>query len=84
MSGAASATRRLKAITNDYWRFKRSPSRAGEADNKKYTINIYPGTQHAFNNDTGAARYNKAAADLAWSRTLAFFAENLGAPPKAA
>ena len=32
----------------------------------------------------GAARYNKAAADLAFSRTLAFFAENLGAPPKAA
>jgi carboxymethylenebutenolidase len=53
-------------------------------NNKKYTIYIYPGTQHAFNNDTGAARYNKAAADLAWSRTLAFFAENLGAPPKAA
>ena len=54
------------------------------ANNKKYTIYIYPGTQHAFNNDTGAARYNKAAADLAWSRTLAFLAENLGAPPKAA
>ena len=54
------------------------------ANNKKYTIYIYPGTQHAFNNDTGAARYNKAAAELAWSRTLAFFAENLGAPPKAA
>ena len=54
-----------------------------KANNKKFTIYIYPGTQHAFNNDTGAARYNKAAADLAWSRTLAFFAENLGAPPKA-
>jgi carboxymethylenebutenolidase len=54
------------------------------ANNKKYTIYIYPGTQHAFNNDTGAARYNKAAADLAWSRTLAFFAEQLGPPPKAA
>jgi carboxymethylenebutenolidase len=55
-----------------------------KANNKKYTIHSYPGTQHAFNNDTSAARYNKAAADLAWSRTLAFFAENLGAPPKAA
>jgi carboxymethylenebutenolidase len=54
-----------------------------KANNKKYTLYIYPGTQHAFNNDTGAARYNKAAADLAWSRTLAFLAENLGAPPKA-
>ena len=27
-----------------------------------------------FNNDTSAARYNKAAADLAWSRTLAWLA----------
>src|SRR5438093_3454389 len=55
-----------------------------KANNKKFTIYVYPGTQHAFNNDTGAARYNKAAADLAWSRTLAFFSENLGAPPKPA
>ena len=55
-----------------------------QANNKKYVKFVYPGTQHAFNNDTGAARYNKAAAELAWSRTLAFFAENLGAPPKAA
>jgi len=51
-----------------------------KAGNKRYTIHIYPGTQHAFNNDTGAARYNKAASDLAWSRTLAFFKEHLGAP----
>jgi carboxymethylenebutenolidase len=55
-----------------------------KANNKKYTLHMYPGTQHAFNNDTGAARYNKAAADLAWQRTLAFFKEQLGAPPKAA
>jgi carboxymethylenebutenolidase len=54
-----------------------------KASNKAYTLHMYPGTQHAFNNDTGAARYNKAAADLAFSRTLAFFAEHLGAPPKA-
>jgi carboxymethylenebutenolidase len=55
-----------------------------KANNKKYTIHHYAGAQHAFNNDTGAARYNKAAADLAWQRTLAFFREQLGAPPKAA
>jgi carboxymethylenebutenolidase len=54
------------------------------ANNKRYVIHRYPGTQHAFNNDTGAARYNKAAADLAWSRTLGFLAEHLGAPPKGA
>ena len=55
-----------------------------KAHNKRYTIHTYPGTQHAFNNDTGAARYNKAAADLAFERTIAFFRENLGAPPRGA
>jgi len=54
-----------------------------KANNKKFTMHSYPGTQHAFNNDTGAARYNEAAAKLAWSRTIAFFKENLGAPPPA-
>ncbi len=34
-----------------------------KANGKKYTLYSYPGTQHAFNNDTGAARYNKAAAE---------------------
>jgi carboxymethylenebutenolidase len=38
-----------------------------------YEKHVYEGVEHAFNNDTGAARYNKAAADLAWSRTIAFF-----------
>ena len=55
-----------------------------KANNKSYTIHSYPGTQHAFNNDTAGPRYNKAAADLAWGRTVAFFKETLGAPPKAA
>jgi carboxymethylenebutenolidase len=34
----------------------------------------YPNVNHAFNNDTSAARYNKEAATLAWSRTLAWLA----------
>jgi len=51
-----------------------------KANNKAYTLYMYEGAQHAFNNDTGAARYNKPAADLAWGRTIAFFKENLGAP----
>ena len=55
-----------------------------KANNKKYVLHQYPGTQHAFNNDLGAARYNKEAADLAWSRTVAFFKQHLGAPPRAA
>jgi len=50
---------------------------------KRYTIYTYPGTQHAFNDDTAGIRYNKAAADLAWNRTLAFLREYLGTPPKA-
>ena len=49
-----------------------------EAAGKDFTIYIYDGAQHAFNNDTSAARYDKAAADLAWGRTIAFFKEQLG------
>jgi carboxymethylenebutenolidase len=44
---------------------------------KTYEIHVYEGANHAFNNDTGGARYNKAAADLAWSRTIAFLKKNL-------
>ncbi len=36
----------------------------------------YPGTQHGFNNDT-TPRYDKAAATLAWKRTIDFFKKNL-------
>jgi carboxymethylenebutenolidase len=43
-----------------------------------YKLYLYDGAEHAFNNDTNAARYNKAAADLAWSRTVAFFKSTLG------
>jgi carboxymethylenebutenolidase len=53
-----------------------------KANGKRFEIHVYPNVNHAFNNDTGG-RYNKEAADLAWSRTLAFFRKNLGAPPKA-
>jgi carboxymethylenebutenolidase len=42
-----------------------------------YTIHIYEGANHAFNNDTSEARYDKAAADLAWSRTIAFLKDTL-------
>lgn len=43
----------------------------------KYELYIYEGTQHAFHNDTSAARYNEAAAKLAWERTLRLFKETL-------
>lgn len=38
---------------------------------------FYEGAHHAFNNDTSAQRYDKAAADLAWGRTIAFLEEKL-------
>jgi carboxymethylenebutenolidase len=43
---------------------------------KEYTAYIYPETNHGFHNDT-TPRYDKAAAELAWSRTIAFFKEKL-------
>ncbi len=42
-----------------------------------HQIFIYEGANHAFNNDTSSARYDKATADLAWSRTIAFLKETL-------
>lgn len=44
---------------------------------KDFQIYIYEGAQHAFNNDTSEARYDKNAADLAWGRTIAFLREKL-------
>jgi carboxymethylenebutenolidase len=38
-----------------------------------HEVYIYPGVQHAFHNDTSAARYNEPSAKLAWERTLTFF-----------
>ena len=37
----------------------------------------YDGVNHAFNNDTSTERYNKAASDLAWKRTIAAFRTHL-------
>jgi carboxymethylenebutenolidase len=50
-----------------------------KAAGKSYELHMYPGAQHAFNNDTNAARYDKAAADLAWGRTVEFLKRALGA-----
>jgi carboxymethylenebutenolidase len=43
----------------------------------KYEMFTYPGVQHAFNDDSSVARFNKEAADLAWSRTFAAFKRTL-------
>ncbi|WP_284164427.1 YghX family hydrolase [Frigidibacter sp. SD6-1] len=47
-----------------------------KASGKRYTAHIYEGVNHGFHNDT-TPRYDQAAAELAWSRTLDFFATNL-------
>jgi carboxymethylenebutenolidase len=49
------------------------------AAKKPVEFYLYDGVNHAFNNDTSAERYNKAAADLAWKRTLDFFDKHLNA-----
>lgn len=43
------------------------------AAGRSATVMEYPDVDHAFHNDTSAARYNRAAAELAWRRTLQFF-----------
>jgi carboxymethylenebutenolidase len=47
-----------------------------KASNVRYTAHRYPGTQHGFNNDT-TPRYDRAAAALAWQRTVEFLDKSL-------
>lgn len=48
-----------------------------QAAGKTVEAHVYEGVNHAFHNDTSAERYDKAAAALAWQRTLDFFARYL-------
>ena len=66
----ASLDERINAGIKDY-------EAALKADGKAFEAFVYDGVNHAFNNDTNAARYNKAAADLAWGRTVGFFRKYL-------
>ncbi len=43
----------------------------------RYELYLYEGVNHAFHNDTSAARYNEAAAKLAWERTIRFWKKYL-------
>ncbi|PWC33764.1 dienelactone hydrolase family protein [Azospirillum sp. TSO35-2] len=43
----------------------------------EHQILVYPGVNHAFHNDTSAERYNKEAADLAWTRSVQFLKQKL-------
>lgn len=60
-----------------------SPSKANElaeglrALGKDVELHVYPGTHHAFFNDTRPDVYDPEAARLAWDRTLAFFRRHL-------
>jgi carboxymethylenebutenolidase len=56
------------------WPFASALGQAGKA----VEVFVYPGAYHAFNNDTSAERYNKAAAALAWGRSMDFFGRYLG------
>ena len=44
---------------------------------KSVEIHIYPGTDHAFFNDTRPDVYNRTAAEDAWRRTIQILAKNL-------
>ena len=51
--------------------------KALKESNKKYEAFIYPKANHGFHNDT-TPRYDKEAAELAWTRTIEFFKKHLG------
>jgi carboxymethylenebutenolidase len=46
------------------------------ANNADYRMYSYPGTRHGFHNNS-TPRYDEAAAELAWQRTMAFFKTHL-------
>ena len=47
-----------------------------KSNRQNYTMHMYPGVNHGFHNDS-TGRYNEAAAELAWSRTIEFFNRHL-------
>jgi carboxymethylenebutenolidase len=50
-----------------------------EAGRVKAEVHVYAGTQHAFCNEARPEVYDREAAELAFSRTFAFFERHLGA-----
>ena len=47
------------------------------ANNLPHEMHTYPGTRHGFHNNS-TPRYDEAAANLAWERTMTFFKKHLG------
>jgi carboxymethylenebutenolidase len=50
-----------------------------KANKVTYEGHVYPGAGHGFNNDATPPRYNKAAADQAWKRTIEWFNQHVRA-----
>ena len=63
----------LDTRVNEGWPAYEAALKANNKEDKAY---IYEGVNHGFNNDT-TPRYDKAAAELAWKRTIEFFQEKL-------
>lgn len=63
----------LDARINEGWP---AYEQALKANNKVYQAYIYPGVNHGFHNDS-TPRYDQAAAELAWQRTLDWFEKYL-------
>jgi dienelactone hydrolase len=66
-----------------YW-LKRCPESSGKLGATGFCFGgvanegyVYPGAGHGFNNDATLERYNKAAAELAWQRTIGWFKKYL-------
>ena len=62
---------RINAMWPDY-------EAALQANNVDYEMHMFPGTLHGFHNNS-TPRYNEAAANLAWNRTVGFFRRHLAA-----
>ncbi len=60
---------RVNATRADY-------EQALKAAGVRYAMHTYPGTRHGFHNNS-TPRYDEAAANLAWERTVAHFREHL-------
>jgi carboxymethylenebutenolidase len=59
----------LDTRVNDGWP---AYEKALKENNKEYTAHVYPNVNHGFHNDS-TPRFDKAAAELAWQRTIEFF-----------
>lgn len=64
----------LDTRVNAGWAAYETALKANRVD---HTMHMYPKVNHGFHNDT-TPRYDQAAAELSWSRTIAFFKEKLG------